>query len=470
MKSLKIKLFTGISMFVVALALLIVGVWAVGETQHINLSGSVNFTISDDTLYIKDIRIRESNDLTGQGTTIDNFLPGFVNGDIDIDLGTLSADTSFSLLFDVINTSAIPYQASTTSTISNAVLSVSATVVGDGIEPSTITSDTQSSGTIILTVTASSAGLVNLDGIVITLEQLVYENFVFDGNGALLGYSGSDAVVEIPASYSIIGEPEDKSVYIESRDFLYENILNDNYDFYKLTNYKIINDGSEYNFSDIEELLFHENSEDYFPCTIEYKDFSNVTFVYGDNYIVDKVIGAFNYNQNIQGVILPANIKSIGAFSFSYCANLKNIDIPEGVEYIGMEAFGGSGLTYVSLPNNLIEIGETAFVNCVDLINIDFSKCNGLEKIGYGAFSADYSLTSIDLSQCTLINFIDTFAFYDCSNLTSFKIGSSTPPSLEVDAFLMVNSDFQIQVPSASVNAYKSASGWSSYASQIVGY
>ncbi len=32
MKSLRMKLFTGISMFVIALALLIVGVWAVGES------------------------------------------------------------------------------------------------------------------------------------------------------------------------------------------------------------------------------------------------------------------------------------------------------------------------------------------------------------------------------------------------------------------------------------------------------
>ena len=95
MQSLKVKLTTTVTMFIFALSMLIIGVWAVvGETQHINLSGSVNFTISDNTLYIKDVRVRETGDSTGQGTTIDNFLPGFVNGDINIDLGTLSADTS----------------------------------------------------------------------------------------------------------------------------------------------------------------------------------------------------------------------------------------------------------------------------------------------------------------------------------------------------------------------------------------
>ena len=171
MKSLKVKLVSIVSAFILALSLLIVGVWAVGEAQHINLSGSVNFTISDDTLYIKDIRVRDEGDLTGQGTTIDNFLPGFVNGDIDLDLGERTADTSFTLLFDVINTTTTEYKASTVSTIPNATLSVSGTIAGDGIAPSEITNSTPISGTIVMTVTVQSAGVVSLDGIVIDIEE-----------------------------------------------------------------------------------------------------------------------------------------------------------------------------------------------------------------------------------------------------------------------------------------------------------
>ena len=171
MKSLKVKLFSIASAFVLALSMLIIGVWAVGEAQHINLSGSVNFTISDDTLYIKDIRVRDTGDLTGQGTTIDNFLPGFVNGDIDLDLGERTADTSFTLLFDVINTTTTEYKASTVSTIPNATLSVSGIIAGDGIAPSEITNSTPISGTIVMTVTVQSAGTVSLDGIVIDIEE-----------------------------------------------------------------------------------------------------------------------------------------------------------------------------------------------------------------------------------------------------------------------------------------------------------
>lgn len=171
MKSLKVKLVSIVSAFILALSLLIVGVWAVGEAQHINLSGSVNFTISDKTLYIKDIRVRDEGDLIGQGTTIDNFLPGFVNGDIDLDLGERTADTSFTLLFDVINTTTTEYKASTSSIIPNATLSVSGIIAGDGIAPSEITNSTPISGTIVMTVTVQSAGTVSLDGIVIDIEE-----------------------------------------------------------------------------------------------------------------------------------------------------------------------------------------------------------------------------------------------------------------------------------------------------------
>lgn len=74
-------------MFVVALALLIVGVWAVGETQTITMQGSVNFEIADKSLYVQDVRIQEDNNsspysLEEQG----KFMPGYINGNFDMDL------------------------------------------------------------------------------------------------------------------------------------------------------------------------------------------------------------------------------------------------------------------------------------------------------------------------------------------------------------------------------------------------
>ena len=238
MKSLKVKLVSIVSAFILALSLLIVGVWAVGEAKHINLSGNVNFTISDNTLYIKDIRVREAEDLTGQGTTIDNFLPGFVNGDIDLDLGERTADTSFTLLFDVINTTTTDYRASTVLTIPNATLSVSGTIAGDGVAPSEITNSTPISGTIVMTVTVQSAGVVSLDGIVIDIEEntgytVTIEPFSWDEsldyhglyiNGSLYGTlfdirSGNDIIIEDVKTIELTGN-EDCKVPVATGDYI----------------------------------------------------------------------------------------------------------------------------------------------------------------------------------------------------------------------------------------------------------
>ncbi len=57
-------------------------------------------------------------------------------------------------------------------------------------------------------------------------------------------------------------------------------------------------------------------------------------------------------------------------------------------------------------------------------------------------------------------------AFYGCNKLTSITINATTPPTLGSDAFYNTN-NCPIYVPAASVDAYKSASNWSSIASRI---
>ena len=106
MKSLKFKLFSSLSMFVIALSMLIIGVWAIGESQTITMNGSVNFEIADKSLYVQDVRMQEDNNsepysLKDQG----RFMQGFINGNFDMDLGDFTNNYgSFALYFDIINT------------------------------------------------------------------------------------------------------------------------------------------------------------------------------------------------------------------------------------------------------------------------------------------------------------------------------------------------------------------------------
>lgn len=54
--SLKIKLLSSISLFMLMIGILIIGV-VCATPQTINLNGNVNFNIADKSLYVKDIRL-----------------------------------------------------------------------------------------------------------------------------------------------------------------------------------------------------------------------------------------------------------------------------------------------------------------------------------------------------------------------------------------------------------------------------
>lgn len=119
------------------------------------------------------------------------------------------------------------------------------------------------------------------------------------------------------------------------------------------------------------------------------------------------------------------------------------------------------------------------------IVSAEIGDC--VTTIGYGAFAACFDLTSVTLSDSVAT--IGEAAFGACSGLTSFLIPdsvtsiedeafnyclimvyfvclASTPPALGNQAFDNTN-DSPIYVPSASVNAYKTASGWSNYANRI---
>ena len=98
--SLKIRLISFVTMLVLALSIMLVGVYAVGQT--INLKGSVQFDIADTSLYVKDIRL--SSDASNL-ETIDYFVPGYVNQTFNLNLGEISSPTGVVIVeIDLINT------------------------------------------------------------------------------------------------------------------------------------------------------------------------------------------------------------------------------------------------------------------------------------------------------------------------------------------------------------------------------
>ncbi len=83
-----------------------------------------------------------------------------------------------------------------------------------------------------------------------------------------------------------------------------------------------------------------------------------VTFEEGCSYVFDTM---FHGNENLSDVTLPSTIKEIQARAFQSCTSLTAINLPEGLEIIGEQAFRLSGLTSIELPEHVASIGNEAF-------------------------------------------------------------------------------------------------------------
>lgn len=126
------------------------------------------------------------------------------------------------------------------------------------------------------------------------------------------------------------------------------------------------------------------------------------------------------YENGIGTFVFDKDIEVLNNFLFSDCKTLRTI----------------------TLPNKLKSIGTRAG-------NV-FASCHGLTEITIPA-----SVTSISNS-----------SFFDCGSLTSVTCLPATPPSLGSGVFA-ISDNVVIYVPAASVDAYKTAQGWSEYADRI---
>ena len=178
------------------------------------------------------------------------------------------------------------------------------------------------------------------------------------------------------------------------------------------------------------------------------------------------------YRLTIRGgdyAILGSNTSAvILSGSDNYATNslrksIGNISLGPGLVSIGEYGLTAcSSIRKVTLPETLTEIGAGAFYNCFGLNEIELPE--GLTSIGTTAFSFTYGLGSI-----TIPASVTTFGsrLFTSSNLTELHMKAATPPTIQSDTLQGFTG--AIYVPAASVAAYKAASNWSSYSSQIQG-
>ena len=122
----------------------------------------------------------------------------------------------------------------------------------------------------------------------------------------------------------------------------------------------------------------------------------------------------------------------------------------------------------VEIGSSVTSIGGNAFYNCYSLANITIP--DSVTSIGSNAFYYCYSLASVTIPDS--VTSIGSSAFYNCYGVAEYHLAPTIPPTLSnTNAFTGIPADCIIYVPYSAdhsiLNAYKTASNWSTYASYM---
>lgn len=181
---------------------------------------------------------------------------------------------------------------------------------------------------------------------------------------------------------------------------------------------------------------------------------------------------------DITSIYIPNGVEIIENSHFFYgISKLQNIYFPKSIRLInGLD--GGYFIHSNNFSNITVDAKNTVFDsrnNCNALIDTASNTLiigtlntiipNTITSIGNSAFSYR-GITSMTIPDS--VEYIASYAFLGCTALTSVTVLATVPPSIEEEADVFKNTNnCPIYVPAESVNAYKTATGWSDYAERI---
>ena len=177
----------------------------------------------------------------------------------------------------------------------------------------------------------------------------------------------------------------------------------------------------------------------------------------------------FQNCNSLASVTIPSDVTSINSSAFSSCLSLASIIIPSDVTSIGSSAFSNCfSLASITIPSSVTSIGNSVLSGCYSLASIIIP--SDVTSIGSSAFNNCYSLACITIPSSVMS--IGSSAFSSCYGMAEYHFKSTNPPTLSnTNAFTSIPSDCIIYVPRSEnqtvLNAYKTASIWSNYASYM---
>ena len=175
---------------------------------------------------MKNVRYQEAG---GEAVDIESFTPGYINGSFNMDLTSLeteeNAHGSFALYFDIINTTDIQWtivdvELPTTLTSQGVSASYSGVIATNNLTDTdsdgykNFDASTPIDGSLILTITAPNSSVVDLEGIIVTIDEyiepVVYVTSVTTENNStqntLTQFNGPSALIDLSSIEFATGE------------------------------------------------------------------------------------------------------------------------------------------------------------------------------------------------------------------------------------------------------------------------
>ena len=133
--------------------------------------------------------------------------------------------------------------------------------------------------------------------------------------------------------------------------------------------YNIINDEEKRNVVTalIKEIEIYRNDESEYPLKRIGLNFP----VFKDGGEVTELL--WDKGNTVEKVVLPEKLERLEASAFAFCEALTEIDLPEGVQFLGRNAFERCGFASICIPDSVTEIEGNPFKNCKALRTVELS-------------------------------------------------------------------------------------------------
>ena len=241
-------------------------------------------------------------------------------------------------------------------------------------------------------------------------------------------------------------------------------------------------------------LVFEDYDSDGFPHTAKLVGMTNIPNGYCTRLFYDWGSSRDStFTKKITSITIPSSVTSVGDWGFDSNDVLTNVKWEEPInlnsQNVGVGMFAScQGLTSITIPSHWTSIPSNFLNNCQHLTSVIIPQ--NVTIIGNGAFYFCKRLTSLIIPE--KVERLESVCFENCNALTSLTIPSSvtyigsaslgigttsnkatitfkgtTPPTIYSSSTFDTTKLNKIYVPSASLEAYKTAENWSALADYI---